>query len=108
MQDECRGEGCPVEATLKVVGGKWKTVILFHLDAKTMRFSELRRSIPDVTEKMLAQQLKELEGDGIISRRVYPQVPPKVEYAMTKYGMTLKPVIAAMAEWGQGHRKRKA
>lgn len=102
---ECTG-GCPVEATLKVLGGKWKILILFHLDGNRKRFSELKRSIPGITEKMLAQQLKELEGDGVVSRKVYPVVPPKVEYSITKYGKTLQPVIGEMCRWGTEHRKR--
>ncbi|HSB47750.1 MAG TPA: helix-turn-helix domain-containing protein [Candidatus Bilamarchaeum sp.] len=104
--EPCKGGYCPVEATLKVLGGKWKILILFHLDDKPKRFSELKRTIPEITEKMLAQQLKELEKDSVISRKVYPQVPPKVEYSMTKYGKTLQPVIGAMCEWGMEHKKR--
>lgn len=98
--------GCPVEATLKVLGGKWKILILYHLNGDAKRFSEIRRSIPGITEKMLTQQLKELESDGVVNRKVYPQVPPKVEYSITKYGKTLGPVIGEMQKWGMGHRKR--
>ena len=83
---------CPVEATLSVIGGKWKVVILFHLaKAGTHRFAELGRKIPGVSERMLTQQLRELEADGIVLRKVYPEVPPKVEYSMTEYGKTLSP-----------------
>ncbi|MFN7990580.1 MAG: helix-turn-helix domain-containing protein [Candidatus Micrarchaeia archaeon] len=102
----CQSGNCPVEATLKVLGGKWKILILFHLNGDARRFSEIRRSIPGITEKMLTQQLKELEADGVVSRKVYPQVPPKVEYAITKYGKTLDPVIRAMCQWGMGHTRR--
>jgi DNA-binding HxlR family transcriptional regulator len=97
---------CPVELTMKVLGGKWKMLILFHLNAGPKRFSELRKSINGITEKMLTQQLKELESDGVISRKVYPQVPPKVEYSLTEYGDTLAPVIKEMAKWGTVHKKR--
>ncbi|WP_394147091.1 winged helix-turn-helix transcriptional regulator [Shewanella atlantica] len=92
--------GCPVEATLEVIGGKWKGVILHHLLSKTTRFNELRRLMPEITQRMLTKQLRELEADGIISRKVYPQVPPKVEYSMTEYGNTLAPVIEALQSWG--------
>ena len=97
---------CPVDATLKVLGGKWKILILFHLNGSSKRFSELRRSIPQITEKMLTQQLKELEADSVVNRKVYPQVPPKVEYSITDYGKTLQPVIKSMCKWGMEHRKR--
>ena len=97
---------CPVELTMKVLGGKWKMLILFHLNTGPRRFSELRKSITGITEKMLTQQLKELEADGVVSRKVYPQVPPKVEYSLTEYGDTLGPVIKEMAKWGNLHKKR--
>ncbi len=98
---------CPVEATLDVIGGKWKVVILFHLTHDgTHRFAELRRKIPAVSERMLTQQLRELEDDGIVHREVYPEVPPKVEYSLTEYGKTLRPITEVMCEWGQRHIKR--
>lgn len=101
------GQGCPVAATLAVIGGKWKAVILYHLTCDgTHRFAELRRRIPGVSERMLAQQLRELEGDGIVHREVYPEVPPKVEYSLTEYGKTLRPVTEAMCGWGKKHIKR--
>jgi DNA-binding HxlR family transcriptional regulator len=86
--------------TLAVIGGRWKVLILYHLFDGVKRFSELQRALPGVTQKMLTQQLRELEGDGIVSRTVYPQVPPKVEYAMTPLGKTLQPVVKAMCRWG--------
>src|SRR6266852_3741034 len=96
----------PVQTTLDVIGGKWKPLILWHLSEKTLRFSELNRSINGITQKMLTQQLRELEKDGLIARKVYPEVPPKVEYSMTEYGKTLHPVLESMCDWGEKHEKR--
>ena len=95
-----RATACPAEVTLGVIGGRWKVLILYHLFDGVKRFSELQRALPGVTQKMLTQQLRELEGDGIVSRTVYPQVPPRVEYAMTPLGKTLQPVVKAMCRWG--------
>ncbi|MDA8390509.1 MAG: helix-turn-helix domain-containing protein [Gammaproteobacteria bacterium] len=92
--------GCPVEACVEVIGGKWKGVILFHLFRKTRRFNELLRLMPAVTHRMLTRQLRELESDGIIGRTVYPEVPPRVEYALTEFGLSLEPVLAALQVWG--------
>ncbi len=92
--------GCPVEATLDVIGGKWKGVIVFHLLGGTKRFNELRRLMPDVTQRMLTRQLRELETDQIVARVVFPEVPPKVEYSLTAYGKTLMPVLEMMQKWG--------
>jgi DNA-binding HxlR family transcriptional regulator len=89
-----------------VIGGKWKTTILFHLARQTLRFGELRRAVEGVSEKVLVQQLRELESDGVISRRVEHTVPPRVEYSMTPHGMTLCSVIEAMAAWGNHHRRQ--
>lgn len=100
-------EGCPVEATLAVIGGKWKGVILYHLLSETIRFNELRRAMPEITQRMLTKQLRELEADQLISRKVYPEVPPKVEYSMTEYGKTLIPLIKALQVWGTQHLNRK-
>lgn len=91
---------CPVSATLHVIGGKYKALILWHLMDQTLRFSALRRLIPGATPKMLTQQLRELEGDNLISRTVYPVVPPKVEYALTDKGKTLRTILEAMFHWG--------
>lgn len=96
-----------VKTTLAVLGGKWKPLILYHLNNKTMRFSELRKEIDGITQKMLTQQLRELETDGIIKRKVFPQIPPKVEYSVTIYGKTLQPVLFAMHQWGANHKIRK-
>lgn len=92
---------CPVEAVLSLIGGKYKPIILYHLCMEgTFRFGELRRIMPQATAKMLTQQLRELENDGLIHREVYPVVPPKTEYSITKYGKTLRPVLMAMCDWG--------
>lgn len=96
-------EGCPVEAALEVIGGKWKGVILYHLLADTIRFNELRRLMPEITQRMLTKQLREMEAAKLVSRKVYPEVPPKVEYSMTEYGKTLAPVITALQIWGSKH-----
>ncbi|GAK47574.1 transcriptional regulator [Secundilactobacillus oryzae JCM 18671] len=90
-----------VEATLDVIGGKWKPIILCHLGNGEMRTGELRRAIPQITQKMLTQQLRELEEDEIISREVYQQVPPKVEYGLTDYGRTLSDLLVKMSIWGE-------
>lgn len=97
-------EGCPVEATLDVIGGKWKGVILYYLLEDKKRFNELRRLIPGITQRMLSLQLSELENDGIINRNVYPEVPPRVEYSMTEFGITLEPIITQMKEWGDQYK----
>jgi DNA-binding HxlR family transcriptional regulator len=94
-----------VKTTLDVIGGKWKPLIMFLLVEKTMRFSELQRNIVTITQKMLTEQLRELEHDGLVFRKVYPQVPPKVEYSITKYGKTLLPVLDTMHKWGKNHKK---
>jgi len=97
-----------VQTTLRVLGGKWKLLILWHLKDETRRFAALKRLIPEISEKMLIQQLRELENDGIVNRRAYPNVPPKVEYSFTDYGRSLKPVLNALCEWGEEHLKRMA
>ena len=96
---------CPVTATISVIGGKWKTIILWILYKGTYRFSELKRMIPKITQKMLTQQLRELERDGIVHREVYPVVPPKVEYSLTERGHTLVPILRAMENWGETHMR---
>lgn len=98
--------GCPVETTISVVGGKWKVVILWRLAGGTKRFNELQRSISQITRKMLTEQLRELERDGLIVRSVYSEVPPKVEYSLSDYGKTFIPVMQAMAQWGLVHQAR--
>lgn len=101
MEQRCKSTfNCPVEATIQLIGGKYKAVILWHLMNDTLRYSELHRKIPKVTDKMLAQQLRELERDGLISRTVYPVVPPKTEYSLTDFGKSLAPILDAMCDWG--------
>jgi DNA-binding HxlR family transcriptional regulator len=92
--------GCAVEATLQFIDGKWKGVILWHLLGGTLRFNQIRRLLPSVTQRMLTNQLRELEADGLVARQVYAEVPPKVEYSLTKRGRTLEPVLAALKAWG--------
>lgn len=97
--------GCSkIKTTLDVMGGKWKPLILFLLSTETMRFSELQHQIDGITQKMLTQQLRDLEADGIVSRKVYPQIPPKVEYSLTAHGKTLVPLLLDMEKWGKDHR----
>lgn len=97
---------CPVEATIDVIGGKWKPLILWWLHQRTHRFAELRRRMPPISEKMLAQHLRELEADGIVHREVYATVPPRVEYSLTEYGETLEDMLKAFCEWGRIHMER--
>ncbi len=99
---------CPVEATLELIGGKYKSLILWHLSANTMRFSELQKEIPGATAKMLTQQLRELEAHDLIHRKVYPVVPPKVEYSLTELGNSLMPVLVSMRDWGAEYLRSKA
>ncbi len=99
-------EECSVRAGLTVLGGKWKPVIIHYLLEGTKRFGELRKSMPDATQKMLTQQLREMERDGVVARKVYREVPPKVEYSLTPYGQTLRPVLYELCKWGAKHRAK--
>ncbi len=92
---------CPVQTCLSFISDKWKILIIRDLLTGTKRFNELKKSLAPVTQKMLTQQLREMENDGIINRKVYPVVPPRVEYSLTKLGYSLKPVIEAMKKWGE-------
>jgi DNA-binding HxlR family transcriptional regulator len=96
--------GCSVEATLSLIDGKWKGVILYRLLGEPVRFNSLRRLIPGVTQRMLTNQLRELEADGLVVRTVYPGVPPKVEYSLSPLGATMQPILEALKVWGNEHR----
>ncbi len=100
--------GCAVEATLGVIGGRWKGVVLFWLLSGKHRFGELKRRIPNCTERMLTLQLRELEEDGLVTRTVFPEVPPRVEYELTAFGQSLEPVLRGMREWGERYKRRLA
>jgi DNA-binding HxlR family transcriptional regulator len=97
---------CPVRLTASIIGGKWKPWLIFHLEGRTRRFSELQRLIPGLTKKMLTQHLRELERDGIVNRKVYAEVPARVEYSLTRHGDSLKPILKLMSAWGNRHRAR--
>ena len=110
MQQESNATGakCGVETTIAVVGGKWKPMILYALLSGPRRFGELNRLIPEVTQRMLTLQLRELEEDGVISREVYKQVPPKVEYSLTPFGRTIEPILSLMEQWGEQYTNMEA
>ena len=90
----------PLSAAINVIGGKWKTMILYRLYDQTLRFGELKKSIPKITQKMLTQQLRELEADGLVNRVAYNQIPPKVEYSLTDYARELGPILCQLCDWG--------
>ena len=92
---------CALDVTMDYIGGKWKTVVLWYLRKDRKRFSELKKHIPDITEKMLSLQLKALQEDGLVERRAYPEVPPRVEYELTEEGKSLIPVLEVLAAWGR-------
>ena len=98
-----RVQGCSVERTMSLIDGKWKIIVLYKLLRGTLRFNELRRLIPSITQRMLTHQLRELEADGLIVRTVYAQVPPRVEYALSARGRSLEPVIMALKHWGDAN-----
>ena len=106
MEKTCTGSNCPVVATLDMIGGKYKALILWHLLDKTLRFGELRKLIPQATPKMLTQQLRELERDNLVVRTVYPVVPPKVEYALSDLGKSIKPILTAIYHWGGAYMEQ--
>ncbi|GGD43878.1 HxlR family transcriptional regulator [Emticicia aquatilis] len=96
---------CPVTATMQVLGGKWKCILINAIYITSpARFGELKRSVKGITQSMLTQQLRELEDDGIISRKIYAEIPPRVEYTLTDFGLSLSPIIQTMAEWGKQYR----
>lgn len=92
---------CPMEATLQLIGGKYKGIIIWLLADNTLRYSELRRAIPSATDKMLTKQLRELEQGGLITRKVYPVVPPRTEYSLTEFGKSLSPILSELCAWGK-------
>jgi len=99
-------ESLPVEITLELIGGKWKVLILWLLKDTIFRFSELKRKMPEITQKMLTQQLRDMESDGLIHRKVYAQVPPKVEYSLTDLGKSFLPILNAIHDWGKTYTDR--
>ncbi|HCQ5569173.1 TPA: helix-turn-helix transcriptional regulator [Clostridioides difficile] len=107
MNTKCFGFTCPVEATIQLIGGKYKAVVLWHLMGKTLRYNEIHKLMPKATDKMLTQQLRELERDGLISRKVYPVVPPKTEYSLTDFGVSLSPILDEMCNWGENYLNSK-
>jgi DNA-binding HxlR family transcriptional regulator len=101
-------KSCPVTATMQVLGGKWKAILInaiYH--TSPARFGELKRSVKGITQSMLTQQLRELEDDGVISRKIYAEIPPRVEYTLTEFGLTLSPIMQSMAKWGEEYRMKK-
>jgi len=101
-------KSCPVTATMQVLGGKWKAILInaiYH--TSPARFGELKRSVTGITQSMLTQQLRELEDDGLISRKIYAEIPPRVEYTLTEFGLTLSPIMQSMAQWGKEYRITK-
>src|SRR5262245_64073045 len=98
--------GCAVEATLRLIDVKVKGVILYHLQVGTQRFGELRRRVPRITQRMLTKQLRALEEDGLVIRKVYAEVPPRVEYTLSEIGESLRPVIETLRAWGERHQER--
>lgn len=100
-------EHCGMAFTLSLIGGRWKPGILYRLVHGKMRYSELRKQLPDVSERMLVLQLRELESDGLVRRLVYAEVPPRVEYELTEAGISLKPVLKSMSDWGLSYQKKR-
>ncbi|HYE12079.1 MAG TPA: helix-turn-helix domain-containing protein [Patescibacteria group bacterium] len=98
---------CTFEIAMDLIGGKWKPIIIWHLGTKgTKRFNELKKLLPQITQKMLTQQLRELESDSLVERKVYPQVPPKVEYSLTDLGKSLMPILSMMCDWGEKYYEK--
>ena len=99
---------CPVETTLSLIGSKWKVLILRDLLPGTKRFGELKKSIGHVSQKVLTNQLREMESQGLVNRKVYAEVPPRVEYSLTDLGLSLKPILDAMWDWGEDYKMKKS
>ena len=100
--------GCGLEAALAVVGGKWKPIVLWHLAPGPRRFGELRRMVTGISEKMLIQQLREMEADGVVVRRDFREIPPRVEYSLTEFGVSLGRALKPLCDWGREHMERIA
>lgn len=107
MPDKENLPPCPVETTLLLIGNKWKVLILRDLMDGTKRFGELKRSIGSVSQKVLTQQLRTMESDGLVHREVYAEVPPRVEYSLTELGESLKPILDAMLNWGMDYKEKR-
>lgn len=105
MADLQKHYKCSLELTMDLIGGKWKLIILWHLLDGSKRFSQLNRLLPNITQKMLTTQLRELEEKGLVHREVYPQVPPKVEYSLTELGRTLEPILISLCNWSYDYAK---
>ena len=104
-EENCAFGNCPVTTAIDVIGGKWKVIILYQLRGQTLRFGELKRLIPNITQKMLTQQLRELEKDKLVSRKVYAEVPPKVEYTSTDLATRLNPALDLLCDWGVDYKE---
>ena len=98
---------CPVGAAISEIGGKWKPLVLWSLKDGKLRFNEIGKAIPDITQRMLTKQLRELEEDGLVNRKVYPEVPPKVEYSLTEKGESVVPILQALCNWGEEYCESK-
>ena len=103
METKAIETDCPVTNAMNVIGGKWKLPIIFHLGEKTHRFGELKRTLAGITQQMMSKQLKELEDHGMVLRKVYAEVPPRVEYSLTDKGKSIFPVLESMVEWSENH-----
>ncbi|WP_094228493.1 winged helix-turn-helix transcriptional regulator [Methanolobus psychrotolerans] len=102
-----REYSCPVEATLSVIGGKWKPLILWQLKEDVLRYNSLQQTLPGISPRMLTKQLREMEDDGLVKRKMYPQIPPRVEYSLTEFGKTVIPLLEALAGWGIRYVEQK-
>lgn len=106
MNSERKIPDCPVELTLQLIGDKWKVLIIRDLMTGTKRFSELMKSVTGITQKVLTSHLRSMEADGLLTRKVYPEVPPRVEYTLTETGFSLRPIMDSMVAWGNGYREQ--
>ena len=110
VENKSRGSreyNCPVEAALDVIGGKWKPLILWQLKVKTLRYNNLQQLLPGISPKMLTRQLREMEEDGLVGRKMYPEIPPRVEYSLTEFGRTVIPVLEELCRWGREYMQQR-